>query len=191
MPVPCARCSMPLPKWELRNGNTAACSSCFSCNTVRVFPAALADAPAAPAESALDGEAACFDHPGKRAVAVCRQCGRFVCPLCAVEFGAGVWCPSCVANPTRRASKKVFENSQNLYDTWALSIPFCLLAFWPATILSAPAVLALAILKWKEPLSLVRRSRWRFSAGLGVALIQGGLWVWLIWYLVAKGRSGA
>jgi hypothetical protein len=182
---------MPLPKWELASGDAASCPSCGSRNTVRLFPAALAEAGAAHAETALDGEAACFDHPGERAVSACQQCGRFVCQLCAVEFGTAVWCPSCVAASSGKARTVHSETSRMLYDTWALTVPFALLIMWPLTILSAPAVLALAIMKWRSPLSLVRRTRWRFAAGLGVALLQGGLWLWGIWYVVAKARSGA
>lgn len=191
MPVPCARCSMPLPKWELRNGEDAHCTSCGSRNVVRLFPAALARADAAHGAAALAGEAACFDHPGKRAVAACQQCGRFVCQLCAVQFGAGVWCPSCVAAGTGNARSVNSDTGRMLYDTWALAIPFALLALWPLSIFSAPAVLALAIMKWRQPISLVRRNRWRFGAGLAIALAQGGLWCWLIWYLVAKASKGA
>jgi hypothetical protein len=183
---------MPLPKWELLNGDTAACPSCGRTNTVRLFPAALAaGAAAANAETALDGEGACFDHPAKRAVAACQQCGRFVCQLCAVEFAGAVWCPSCVAASSGKARRANSDTSRTLWDTCALATPFALLIIWPLTILSAPAVVALAIMKWKQPISLVRRSRWRFAAGLAVALVQGGLWALLIWYMVAKSRRGA
>src|SRR5260370_38211351 len=97
MPAPCARCDMPPPKWGLAVGDVAACTSCGSENRVRVFPAILAPPPApASDEVALDGEAACYDHPSKRAVAACHQCGRFVCQLCSVESGAGVWGPACL-----------------------------------------------------------------------------------------------
>lgn len=191
MPVPCARCSMPLPKWELLNGDFASCPSCGSRNTVRLFPVALAQSSVARPEAALEGEAVCFDHPGKRAVASCQQCGRFVCQLCSVEFGDGVWCPSCVANSSGKASKANSETSRMLYDTWALVIPFALLVIWPLTVLSAPAVIALAIMKWRRPISLVRRNRWRFVVGLLVAVAQGGAWVWFIWYTVARVRAGA
>jgi hypothetical protein len=182
---------MTLPKWELVNGDAATCPACSSRNTVRLFPAALAERPAAQAEAASAGEAACFDHPGKRAVSACQQCGRFVCQLCAVEFGAGVWCPSCVAGSSGKARSVNSDTSRTLYDTWALTIPFALMVIWPFTILSAPAVLALGIMKWKQPISLVRRNRWRFVVGMLAALAQGGLWIWFIWYVVAKGRSVA
>ena len=182
---------MPLPKWELRNGEAANCTSCGSRNTVRLFPAALTQGAAAHAETALEGEAACFDHPGKRAVSACRQCGRFVCQLCAVEFGEGVWCPSCVAGSRGTARPAKSEASRTLWDTWALAIPFALLVVWPLTVLSLPAVAALTFMKWKQPISLVRRWRWRFGVGLTAALAEDGLWLWLIWYFVAKARRGA
>jgi hypothetical protein len=181
---------MPLPKWELVNGDTAHCPSCGSRNRVRLFPVALAQTAAARAEAALDGEAACFDHPAKRAVAACHQCGRFVCQLCAVQFGAGVWCPSCMAASSGKARPAISDTSRTLYDTWALTIPFALLVIWPVTILSAPVVAALALMTWKNPISLVRRNRWRFGAGLALALLQGAAWIWGIWYVVAKVRSG-
>jgi len=78
---------MPLNKWEPDTA-TAVCRLCGSNNSVRAFPAMLANAAAARPESAMEGEAACFDHPGKRAVAACSQCGRYVCGLCSVDFGA-------------------------------------------------------------------------------------------------------
>jgi hypothetical protein len=182
---------MPLPKWELVNGGEAYCTSCGSRNGVRLFPAALANAAAARAELALEGEAACFDHPGKRAVSACQRCGRFVCQLCSVEFGSGAWCPSCVADSNGKARRGDTDISRILYDTWALAIPFALLLIWPLTLLSAPAVTALAIMKWRKPLSLVRRNRWRFVVGLAAGIGEGALWVWFIGYLLAKARHGA
>src|SRR6202522_4376848 len=97
MPVPCARCSMPLPRWGLDTSAETACPSCGAGNMVRAFPAMFAERAAAAPEAALTGEAACFDHPGKRAVAACQQCGRFVCQLCSVDMGGVAYCPSCVA----------------------------------------------------------------------------------------------
>ena len=124
MPVPCARCDSPLPLWELASASAAVCTSCGSRNTVRVFPSLFA-APTTPAlpESALDGEAACFDHPSKRAVAACHQCGRFVCQLCSVEFGGQVWCPACVAAGKGSGKAVYLEPSRMLFDSIALTVP--------------------------------------------------------------------
>ena len=52
-----------------------------------LYPALL-DRPVASAGEAIqtDGEAACFAHAGKRAVASCESCGRFVCALCRIDW---------------------------------------------------------------------------------------------------------
>jgi hypothetical protein len=88
-------------------------------------------APARPA-AALDGQAACFDHAGKRAVAACNQCGRFVCDLCKVDFGGQVWCPSCVSAGSGAARAAHPDSSRVLYDSHrsrrAHSVPDLLLA---------------------------------------------------------------
>jgi len=189
MPVPCARCSMPLPKWGLASEGAAVCTSCGSRNTPHIYPAAFTQVQPARGETALDGEAACFDHPANRAVASCLQCGRFVCRLCAVESAAGVLCPSCVAAGS--AKPTVAADSRTLYDTWALTIPLATPLMWPLTILSAPAVVALAIMRWKAPISLVRPNRWRFALGLTLGILEGVAWVWFIVYVIAKIRAGS
>src|SRR5579864_98440 len=137
MPVPCARCSMPLPKWELATGQDAICTQCGSPNTVWVFPATFTrqNAPTLP-EGAAEGEAACFDHPNKKAVAACQQCGRFVCQLCAVQFGAETWCPSCVAAGAGQAKVARAETSRTLYDSIAFTLPLASILLWPLTIVA-------------------------------------------------------
>src|SRR5579872_869326 len=179
MPVPCARCNMPLPKWELATGDQAVCTLCGSQNTVRVFPATFTreNAPTLP-EGAAEGEAACFDHPNKRAVAACQQCGRFVCQLCAVQFGAETWCPSCVAAGAGKAQVAHTETARTLYDSMTLALPLLSLILWPFTILVGPAAVALAAMKWRQPLSVVRRSHWRFVVGGALGMVETGLWGW-------------
>ena len=187
MPVPCARCNMPLPKWELASGDQAVCTLCGSRNTVRVFPAAFTreNVPALP-EGAAEGEAACFDHPTKKATAACSQCGRFVCQLCAVQFGVETWCPSCVAAGAGAAKAAHSETSRILYDSMVLSLPLLSLILWPFTILAGPAAVTLAATKWRQPLSLVRRSRWRFVVGGILGLVESGLWGWGIVYWISQ-----
>jgi B-box zinc finger len=153
---------------------------------VRAFPALLtADATPRP-EAALEGEAVCFDHPGKRATSACSQCGRYLCGLCTVEFGAEVWCPSCVATRAGRAQAANLETSRALFDSVTLTLPLASLAVWPVTFLAAPAALAIGIAKWNHPLSLVRRSRWRIVLGILLALAEIVGWAWVIAYLLTR-----
>jgi hypothetical protein len=183
MSVPCARCDSPLPLWELATSDAAACTSCGSRNTVRVFPALFA-APGAPAlpEGALEGEAACFDHPSKRAIAACHQCGRFVCLLCSVEFGGQVWCPTCVAAGKGESKAVYLEPSRTLYDSLALSAPLLSLLVWPLTIVTGPGTIVFSAMMWKRPLSLVRKGRWRFVVAILVGSAETVGWVWLLIY---------
>jgi hypothetical protein len=188
MPLPCARCQTPLPKWELTSGDRAICTSCGSENTVRVFPALFAAETAARPEAAAEGEAACFDHPGKRAVGACRQCGRFVCDLCAVQFDGETWCPSCVAAGSGQARATNTETTRTLYDSVAVTIPLASFIFWPMTILTGPATVVYTLMKWRQPLSMVRRSRWRFIVAMLIGLAELGGWIWGILYYIARGR---
>src|SRR5205807_6079362 len=135
----------------------------------RVYPAALAAQSAARPDAAQEGEAACYDHPGKRAVAACTQCGRFVCQLCAIQFGSEVWCPSCVAAGAGKARVANEASVRSLHDSTALLLPTVSLVLWPFTALAAPVSLVLSILKWRQPISLVRRNRWRFVAAILVS----------------------
>ncbi|HUI54640.1 MAG TPA: B-box zinc finger protein [Bryobacteraceae bacterium] len=187
MPIACARCNAPLPVWELAAAGHAGCTSCGSRNTVSAFPALFAPTQApARAEVALDGEAACFDHPGKRAVAACQQCGRFVCQLCAVEFG-GIWCPTCVAAGAGPAKAANLDTERTLYDSIALLVPVAtLLVFWPITTITGPGALVFALARWKRPLSLVRRTRWRFIAAILIGFGETIGWIWVVVYYLTR-----
>ena len=179
---------MPLPKRELANSPDAVCLMCGSSNRVRVFPAVLAEANApARAEAALEGEAACFDHPSKRAVAACQHCGRFVCQLCSVEFAGEVWCPSCVVAGAGKARSAKGETSRTLFDSMALLLPLVSLIVYPFTVIAAPASLVLSVMKWRQPISLVRRNRWRFVAAISISLAEIAAWTFVIVY-IASGR---
>lgn len=168
---------MPLPRWGLDTNIETACPTCGSENMVRAFPAMFAERAAAAPEAALTGEAACYDHPGKRAVAACQQCGRFVCQLCSVELGGVIWCPSCVAAGAGQARAANADAQRTLYDSIALTLPLISLLMWPLTIATAPAAIVISISKWRQPLSLVRRSRWRFVAAIVISLAMLAGWV--------------
>jgi hypothetical protein len=172
---------MPLPRWGFGAAMETPCPDCGSENIVRAFPAIFADRAAVLPEAALAGEAACFDHPGKRAVAACRQCGRFVCRLCSVELADGVYCPSCVAAGAGQARAANADAPRTLYDSIALTLPLAaLVLFWPSTVAAAPAALVVSIAKWKQPLSLVRHSRWRFVAAILISLAEIAGWVAIV-----------
>jgi hypothetical protein len=174
-----------MPEWELA-GDSAVCTGCGRRNRARVFPALLAGAPApAAGAAALEGEAACYDHPSKRAVAACQQCGRFVCALCAVDSNGETWCPSCVAAGAGRARTVNQETARTLYDSIALVLPLWSLLLYPFTLVAAPASLVLTGMRWARPLSIVRANRWRFVAAILISITEIAAWTLLFVYLLA------
>lgn len=193
MPVPCTRCDMPLPKWELATHEVVMCPACGAASMVRVFPAALAsDGGPVRTEAAGEGEATCYDHPAKRAVGACSQCGRFVCQLCSVAVKGETWCPSCVASGARKTKIPDLDASRTLYDSMALmlaTLPVPL--FWFLTPLTAPAAVFLALRYWKRPLGLMRRTRWRFVLAMAIGAIEIGCWIWGTVYLIMRLRMKA
>ena len=189
MSIPCNRCDRPLPKWELAGQDRAQCPECGAYSIVRVFPALFSETGPVATEPAAEGEATCFDHPGKRAAAACGQCGRFVCQLCAVDFKGGVWCPSCFAAGDYKAPTAELDNSRTLYDSIALTVAVAPLVLWPFTAISAPIALYLALRYWNRPLSLVRRMRWRSVLGILIALGEIAGWVWGTAYFLLKARA--
>jgi hypothetical protein len=81
-----------------------------------------------------------------------------------------------------------------LYDSIALTVPLASLIVWPVTLITAPGTVVFAAMRWKRPLSLVRKSRWRFVVAsiIGAAMTVG--WVWLIvywWERLLSGGTGA
>jgi hypothetical protein len=190
MPAPCSCCEVPVAAWDAADNDSAVCSFCAARSIVRVFPALFQRREeAAPAPAAGEGEAACFDHPGKLAVAHCSQCGRFVCRLCAVDFRGGTWCPECFAGGRTRALDAEFEHGRTLYDSLALGLATAPLLMWPVTFFTAPAAVFIAIRFWRRPHSLVRRRHWRSVLAILFASAQVGGWVWLVVYLVLLARA--
>src|SRR4051812_19000943 len=122
MALTCNRCETPLPSWELAHQDDAMCPGCEALSMVRVFPAMFQQAAPVSTETAGEGEAACFDHPTKRAVTACAMCGRFVCQLCATEVRGQVWCPACLTSGPQRAKVIDLGASRVLFDSIALSI---------------------------------------------------------------------
>jgi hypothetical protein len=77
-----------------------------------------------------------------------------------------------------------------LYDSVALILPLASLVFWPLTALTGPATVVFSLLKWRRPLSLVRRFRWRFVVAIAIGLSELGAWIWGILYFAARSKMG-
>jgi hypothetical protein len=168
------------------------CPACNADFEIYAF-SAFFERKAAPDVQAMrveEGEATCFNHAAKRAVAACSQCGRFVCALCSVELEGTAWCPSCLSGRATAGKTKPLERRRLLWDSIALGV-----AIWPAflfypALLTGPAVIFLAIRYWNAPSSIVPRTKWRFVAAILIALAELAFIVFAVVLFVIALRSG-
>lgn len=187
----CPHCSTP---WPLALRELAAlehCPGCRRATTVEVFPA-LTRPPArgAGAETVMaDGEAACFYHAEKRAVAPCAACGRFLCALCDMELNGDHLCPACLEAGRRKGRLAVLDSRRPLHDSAALTLAVVpALLCWPVTVFTAPAAIGLAVYGWNRPGSLIPRRRWRAGLAMVLGAVEFVVSVVVIYYFVLGGQ---
>lgn len=154
-----------------------------------LFPALEQSARFASAGELLvsEQESPCFFHSAKRASAACDTCGRFVCDLCRIRWGARTVCPSCLAVADRKTT--LLTRSRTNYDSIALAIALLAILLWPFSLFTAPVAIACGILALRKPGSLVRRYPVRAWAGIVLGTGTLAFWGWLIVYLVLKSKA--
>ena len=189
--VECPRCRTPLVESALNQPGLEPCAGCQSLLQVEVFPALFRrTAPAVSGEIVLvEGEAACFYHPARKAVLPCHGCGRFMCALCDCELNGEHFCPACLESGKTKGKIKSLENRRTLYDTIALSLailPIGLIVFWFLTIITAPMALFMAIRYWNAPRSIVHRTKIRYVLAMIFATLQIAGWGIGIYLLVTN-----
>jgi hypothetical protein len=172
--VTCTKCGYLLNEALFNQPDWSQCPSCSSPLRVEVFPTLFkAPLPAQPAQSVVtEGEASCFYHPNKKAVLPCEICGRFLCALCDVELNGQHLCPACLASGQKKGKLSNLDNRRVLYDSLALTLALVPLLLWPFTLITAPAALFVAIRYWREPGSVVHRTKIRLILAMFLALAQ-------------------
>lgn len=180
--VLCSGCGARLSGLQLNSGKEFACNSCGAKLGVQVFPALFRGAGAVRSGESLDaeGEASCFYHPHKKAVVVCAACGRFICSLCETELGGQCLCPSCIDQGRKNEELETLVTHRTLYDSMALSMAVLPMLFFPATVLTAPIAIYIAIRYWRRPGSILPRSRFRFVLAIIISLAQIVGWLALL-----------
>lgn len=187
----CPKCHLALDPVFAQSGAEVSCPACRSGITVRLFPA-FTNPPegvsTASGERAVEGEAACFFHPEKRAAIACERCGRFLCTLCDVPFGGKHLCPLCLDTaklPDLITRRVVWGHAAGLLGLLPLLLlPLCF-PFWFLAFVTGPAAIIIALWKWNAPGSLVLGKR----RGMAIAGIIGGVLqlagiAGFIWFLI-------
>ena len=169
----CPVCRNLLP-WENVGANQErACPSCSTRIEATVFPALFRGSGDGQGATPVlaDGEAGCFDHPGRKAVVTCSVCGRFLCALCDVLIASRHICPACIRTGKQKGHLQILCTHRVLYDEVVLSLAAISLLVWPFALVAIPAALFVAARHWNDPLSIVRPSRVRMTVGVSLAVL--------------------
>jgi hypothetical protein len=160
-----------------------------------VFPAAdrraVAQSRGVRSAVAVTGtEAVCFYHAHLKAVAVCDECGCYVCAMCALPVAGRTVCPNCVINPKTVGKVGALAEWRPLWGSRACGLMILGLLFpptWFVLPLVSLAVLWMVWRCWAFPGSLVRPGRTGliWAAVLAVPSLAAGLVIW--WLMFAEG----
>ncbi|HOJ33299.1 MAG TPA: B-box zinc finger protein [Candidatus Hydrogenedentes bacterium] len=158
----CGKCKAPLPEGMLNSSDIETCPSCGGPVAVWVFPALFGRPEPLPESTALPEESTCFFHPTNRAEVVCDTCGRFLCPVCDLEFRGAHFCSVCLDKTVSQKKTPELENRFFHYDELALVLAIVSLFIPCLVVFTVPASLYYVIKHWRTPLSAVPRGRWRW-----------------------------
>jgi hypothetical protein len=184
----CAECGRLIPVALSDASVRTTCPHCPAEVNLDVFPALLREAP--PGQSGerliVEEESSCFYHPAKKAVVPCDSCGRFLCSLCDIEMHGQHLCPACIESGVTKGKLTQLKREYVHYDDIALTCAILPIIFvWP-TIVTAPITFFVIARYWKRPLSVARRSKWRYIAAGLAAGIQVILWGWVLLSLFSE-----
>jgi len=181
--VRCAFCNQPLPPEWLAGGGTATpCRVCGRTTQATLFPALLKDSaakpPLLPADPPMEGDAACFYNPERRATKACHHCGVLISDLWAAQWGQETVCLKCLDHLRDKSKDTRFNSKRILWDNVVLGLGLApiitlpLVIFYWIGFITAPTALILGLWHWNSPRSLVPRGRWRLVVGLLLSFLQ-------------------
>jgi hypothetical protein len=174
--LPCPKCGSRLDSLAWRDENGGQCRICRVPFDFIGFPALGVSRPRiVPKAVLIEEHATCFHHPENQAEAVCEGCGRFLCSVCAIDFGGRLLCPGCIKAGARSDTGAI--KGRTLYDGITMSLALYPLLFFPFTLLTAPVALGVAITSWRKPRSLVGGGRTKLVVAGLLATAQIAGWV--------------
>lgn len=190
-PLACTKCNAQVAVATVNRGELSPCPTCGTPLQVEIFPALFRRfTPGRDGElTMVEGESSCFYHPQKKAVVPCQGCGRFLCALCDCELHGQHFCPACLEVGQSKGKIKNLQNTRTLYDSAALSLAILPLLIFYLSALTAPVALYMAIRYWNAPMSIVRRSKFRFVLAMVFASLEMVGWAVAIYFIVRKSQS--
>ena len=132
------------------------------------------------------GQAECYYHPGKKAVAPCSGCGRLLCALCEVSLDGRSLCMPCLQAGQSHGRIESIENKRILYDRLAMALALWPLLFIFITPFTAPAVVYTVLRYWRAPGSILPHTRIRFIIALLIAVLQLAGWAFFLTWVISR-----
>lgn len=184
--ISCGKCGATMAAGRPGSRQSVICSACGAKLRVDIFPAYFRGmGPAQKGESLeSEGEASCFYHSGKKAAAICAECGRFLCSLCEVGIADRTICPDCLEKGRANGSMDSLVTHRTLYDDIALSISILPMLIVFITPITAPIAIYIAVRHWKKPCSILPRTRARHVLAIAFALLQIAGWGFVLAYAI-------
>jgi len=183
--IACPNCKTIQPVGSINTGSLNACPACHTPLRIDVFNAFLRSGEEGEtAETVLEqGQAECYQHPGKLAVAPCSVCGRLLCPVCRVEMDGRDLCMSCLQSGRDKRKISTLQNKCILYDSIAIN-----LSTWPAMMvfpmpLTAPAAIYFCIRHWRTPSHILPKKQLK---NILAFLMASGQIALMLFFLVAS-----
>lgn len=180
--IACPNCRTILPAQISNTGLLHKCPNCLTQLRAELFNAFRR--PVDHGQSAehvqTQGQAECYYHPGKMAVAPCSGCGRLLCALCEIPFDGRTLCTHCLQSGRDNQQLPSVGKNRFLYDNLALALaawPIIVLPFIFFTIITAPAAIYVVLRYWGSTHSLLPRTKYRFVLALLLALAELVGWV--------------
>lgn len=182
--IACPRCRTRQPTSSINTGRLHSCPGCGTPIRADVFRAfTRSEGKGTSAEDILvQGDAECFEHPGKKAVVACDACGRLLCDLCRVELSGRNLCMRCLQSARDKKRIDALQNRRVLNDAIALH-----LAFWPAmtiflSLAAAPAAVFFSVRHWRAPAGVLRKP---FARSIVAFLLATGQIIgWVVFFIL-------
>jgi hypothetical protein len=177
--IACPNCRTIQSPDRINTGELFACPRCKTRLRADLFNAFYrpVDQVAAQGHVLEQGQAECYNHPGRPAKVPCAQCGRLLCELCAVELDGRSLCFDCVKNGHEARQAARLDTRRTHHDSLALALALVPMLFIFPTIVTAPAALYVALRYWKRPPTILPRWRWRYILTILVAVAQIAGWL--------------
>ncbi len=172
-PAVCGSCRSALRKHSFNTDAPSACPKCYTRGFAYAYPAwGRSKRREVQLESADLGSATCFFHESRKAAQICEGCGKFLCPVCSIEYAAGMYCPDCISSG--KVEGIDLKSSSRRFDRFAfmLSLVPLTLVLWFTVFLTAPACLFLVIRHWSDERPVLSFNRWRFVVAGILATLQ-------------------